>query len=598
MKFTFSCPECHEQLEADASMSGSRTPCPKCQSALHVPDTKIGPGVTLGGFEIEGILGRGGMGTVYLARQLSMDRQVALKVLAPALTADEQFVQRFLHEVRTLAKIEHPHIVTAHEAGEDAGHYFLAMSYVPGESLDIRVKRGGPLPEPEALRIVRCVATTLDYAWRKNRLLHRDIKPANVMVDRDGEVKLMDLGISKSFAEETGLTLTGAMVGTPCYMSPEQARNVADLDFRADMYSLGGTLYHLVTGTVPFKGSSSAEVVSQVLRDPLPPPEEKNPDISPGCSQLIRVMMAKEPELRHPSWDSLVQDVDRVTRGELPTIPPPGPDQSTVVGRTPPPTAIDRTQQVDKTVQMPQTGARAAPGQAGRRRSSFARRAALVCGAALLFAAAAGVGIRWRRRKAAAAAAPPPPPQPAEARQPGAGQHAPEQRFGGGRMVKAVWAQKRRIYDIVADSLVRRDFAHARLCLDTAKSRLPAGTSVPELKQLEHTVSQVEGLLKQVKGHPPKIPPEARHEKAEGGAKDEILIVRGLLAYKAGQLETAREFFRAVEAPIGPALVAHTIGLTGGGAGARQPDWTRPPRRGPGRSDRPRPAHGSGQARE
>ena len=261
----------------------------------------------LDGFRVEQWLGSGSMGEVYLATQLSMDRGVALKVLPPELVHDPDDVDRFQHEVRMLAKLDHPNIVTAFEAGEDAGHNYLAMSYVDGQSLEDRVQAHGPIPEEEALQIASKVAEALAYAWDRYQLLHRDIKPSNIMIEQDGTVKLMDMGISKSLSDDAAITSPGLVVGTPYYMSPEQARDRQDIDCRADIYSLGATLYHLLTGAPPHEGETSTQVLSRLLTDPIVPPIELNPKLSPPCSDLILAMTAKDVADRPGSWHTLLE---------------------------------------------------------------------------------------------------------------------------------------------------------------------------------------------------------------------------------------------------------------------------------------------------
>jgi serine/threonine-protein kinase len=317
MELKFRCPECDRKLEVDASLSGTHVPCPNCQSEVTIPELKIGPGVTIGGCRIERPVGKGAMGEVFLATQLSMARSVALKILPSALTSNREFVGRFLHEVRMAAKLEHANIVSAFDAGEDNGVYYFAMAYVDGTGLDVRLKKQGALPEKEALGIVLNVAQALSYAWSRFHLLHRDVKPANILVDTDGEPMLTDMGIAKTVGDDRGssLTATGVAVGTPHYMSPEQARGQSDLDFRADMYSLGATLYHLVVGEVPFPGTSSMEVVAKHLHDPLPPARKRNPTVSQACSDLIETMMAKDRAHRYQTWDACIRDMQAVHRG-------------------------------------------------------------------------------------------------------------------------------------------------------------------------------------------------------------------------------------------------------------------------------------------
>ena len=322
MLITFACPQCQNDIEADTQLGGTAAPCPHCNTSVTIPQSAVvGPGTTVGGFRIEKSLGRGGMGEVFLATQLSMDRRIALKVLPAAQTADANFVQRFLHEARMVARLNHPNIVTAYEAGADAGTYFLAMEFVEGETLEARFKARGQLPEAEALKLVRKVAKALAYAWDEHQILHRDIKPANLMLDGHGEVKIMDMGLAKNVGgEDSCLTMTGVAIGTPYYMSPEQARGMADIDFRADLYSLGATLYHLVTGSAPFSGTSVVDILSKHLNAPLPPARERNPKLSEGCELLLETMMAKDRDQRYSSWQTLIEDIDRVFRHQRPAV--------------------------------------------------------------------------------------------------------------------------------------------------------------------------------------------------------------------------------------------------------------------------------------
>jgi serine/threonine-protein kinase len=320
MLFSFHCPSCRGKLEVDASLSGSQADCPQCGRAVAIPEARVDAGTTLAGFRLERRLGKGGMGEVWLATQLSVGRQVAVKVLPPDFAANPEAVQRFLHEGRLAARLDHYHIVTVHEAGEDNGTFYLAMACIEGESLDQRLKRSGLLPEAEALTVVQAMANALAYAWDEFRLLHRDIKPANIMVDRRGRVFLMDLGLAKSLGEESGLTLSGTILGTPQYMSPEQAEGLSDLGVATDVYSLGATLYHLVTGSPPFTGDSALKVLHQHLHAPLPPPRSRNPALSEGCGRLIERMMAKRPAERYSDWRALLADVDRVLQGVEPAV--------------------------------------------------------------------------------------------------------------------------------------------------------------------------------------------------------------------------------------------------------------------------------------
>jgi serine/threonine-protein kinase len=320
MQFTFACPKCSSRLEADSELSGTFSECPGCKASLHVPDPRISPGTTIGGFRLERLLGRGGMGDVFMATQLSMDRQVAVKILPAALTSNPAFVERFLVEVRTAAKLEHPNIVTAFDAGEDCGTYYLAMGYVEGETLEETLRRDGPLPEPTVLQMGAKLARALGFAWEEFGMLHRDIKPANIMLDRFGEVKLMDLGVAKMVGEETGLTITGVALGTPSYMSPEQIRGAADVDCRSDIYSLGCCMFHLLTGHPPYAGRNPLEVMNLHATAPIPAIRGDRPGVSAGCEALILSAMQKVPEARPPSWPEMAARIKAALAGQaMPT---------------------------------------------------------------------------------------------------------------------------------------------------------------------------------------------------------------------------------------------------------------------------------------
>ncbi len=268
-------------------------------------------GDRIAGFEVGPLLGSGSMGQVYLARQVSMDREVALKILPrDIMSRDDEAVQQFLNEVRMLAKLDHPNIVTAFEAGQYEDIHYLAMSCVNGESLEQRQRREPVLPEMEALQFCAEVARALEHAWTRFRLLHRDIKPANIMIDGMGEVKLMDMGIAKISTDEDGAT--AIVMGTPYYMSPEQATGKAGLDWRSDQYSLGATIFHLLTGRPPFTGDSSMDIMTKQAFEPLTPPRQINPAMTEETDRLIRRMMAKDPDKRYADWAEVIHEMEAI----------------------------------------------------------------------------------------------------------------------------------------------------------------------------------------------------------------------------------------------------------------------------------------------
>jgi len=317
----FKCPECSKSIKSDDSLCGESTTCPSCSSEIIVPIPGLISGMTLGDFEIIEKLGSGSMGEVWLAHQKTMDRKVALKILAPKFSSDSKFIDRFLKEVKHSAKLSHPNIVTAFYAGTDKGHYYLAISYVTGETVDRIQEEKGIYSEKEALQVILSIVSALEYAWDEFKILHRDIKPANIMINKKGDAMLLDLGIAKSIDEESNLTMTGTVVGTPYYISPEQALAEPDLDFRSDLYSLGTTLYHMVTGTVPYNATTAMAIIMKHINDELPPPRKHNPDLSKECEKLIEIMMSKERKKRQQSWGELRKDIELVMEGKMPETP-------------------------------------------------------------------------------------------------------------------------------------------------------------------------------------------------------------------------------------------------------------------------------------
>ena len=265
----------------------------------------------LGNFEIVARIGQGSMGAVFKARQVSMDRFVAVKVLPPRLAKDPAYVERFMREARAVAKLNHVNIVQGIDVGEAGGYYYFAMEYVEGVTVRETLKSKGPYAEKAALEIIVQIAKALDHA-AKAGLVHRDIKPDNIIVTPAGVAKLLDLGIAKAM---DATDESGQRVGTPYYISPEQARGDANVDARSDIYSLGATLYHMVVGSPPFSGSSPEEIIRAHLTATVPNPREVRPGLSRSISRLIETMMAREPDDRYQSAAELLGDLDKVSRG-------------------------------------------------------------------------------------------------------------------------------------------------------------------------------------------------------------------------------------------------------------------------------------------
>ena len=256
-------------------------------------------------YEIVRLLGRGGMGAVYLARERALDRAVAIKVLPPEIAASAEAQERFRREARTAAKLTHPNIVPLHTFGEVEGMMYFVMGYVEGESLADRLQRDDKLPIAEVRRILGAMADALDYAHRQG-VIHRDIKPDNILLEGEsGRPMLTDFGIAKASASQETLTELGTAIGTPHYMSPEQASGERDLDGRSDLYSLGVVGYAMLAGRVPFEGTSAQDVLVQHVTKPPPPLEATVPGAPKDLVKAIMRCLAKEPRSRWPDGNSL-----------------------------------------------------------------------------------------------------------------------------------------------------------------------------------------------------------------------------------------------------------------------------------------------------
>jgi serine/threonine protein kinase len=270
------------------------------------------------GYRIIRKLGAGAMATVYLASQLSLDRMVAIKVLPRKYSDNADFIARFQKEGRAAAKLNDPNIVAAYDVGNSGEHHYFVMEYVDGETVHDRIAANKRFDEREAISVARQVASALRHAHERG-FIHRDIKPKNIMMTRDGVVKLADLGLARALSDkEAAEAEAGRAFGTPFYISPEQIRGKVDIGPQADIYGLGATLYHMITGSVPFTGKNPSEVMHRHLKDPLVAPDEINPSISSGLAQVVEMMMAKDPSDRYRNAAELIEDLDLVADGQAP----------------------------------------------------------------------------------------------------------------------------------------------------------------------------------------------------------------------------------------------------------------------------------------
>ncbi len=332
---TISCPLCGKEFDPTV---GREPKCPHCGniagSDLNVSTSiqaLIGvmpSGKTrIGDYFLECHIGSGGMGEVFLARQISMKREVALKILQKSISSDTKYLERFFREVRLLAQIEHPNVVRAIEAGMEGDTCYFSMEYAPGMDLKKHIDTGRRFDEAGALRIAKDISSALKYAWDKHKLIHRDVKPANIILTPEGDVKLMDLGISKIQSDRSDITVDGMMVGSPTYISPEQARAEQDIDSRADMYSLGASIYHMIAGVPPYEAETPMAVILRHLSAPIPDVRQLRPEISQSAAKIIIKMMAKNKADRFASWDDAIEEMETVLEAissSDPSAMPPG----------------------------------------------------------------------------------------------------------------------------------------------------------------------------------------------------------------------------------------------------------------------------------
>ncbi len=275
-------------------------------------------GRKLGKYEIVELVGQGGMATVYKGYQADIDRYVAIKVLPPHPGLDQQFIERFRLEARTVARLQHPHILPLYDYGVQDDILYLVTAFVEGGSLNERIHRGRMSPG-EIARLLRQMASALDFAHRQG-IIHRDIKPDNVLVDREGHVLLADFGIAKIAEGEARLTVTGGLVGTPAYMSPEQGRGET-VTGSADIYSLGVVVYEMLTGRQPYTASTPMQVVLKHMTEPVPSVRAEIAGLPPTLEPIMQRVLAKDPDSRYRTAMSFAEDFERAIQGAMDTKP-------------------------------------------------------------------------------------------------------------------------------------------------------------------------------------------------------------------------------------------------------------------------------------
>jgi len=291
----------------------------------------------LGDFELKKRLGKGGMGEVFLAKQISLDRTVALKTLTRELAKKEDFVKRFQREAKSMAKIDHANVVKVYAVAAYKGIHFVAIEYVDGKSVQDWLDKLGSLPVSDAVHIAVVCAEALSHAHEQN-MIHRDIKPDNILLTKTGIVKVADFGLAKILDEDVSMTQSGTGLGTPLYMAPEQARDAKYVDQRSDIYALGATLYHLLTGTLPYKGDSTLELILAKEKGKYTSAKQVRSDIPEKLDLIIDKMMAKDPSHRYKTCNEVVRDLSGLGMHGQPLSFVDGAEAPTGIGRPRSPT--------------------------------------------------------------------------------------------------------------------------------------------------------------------------------------------------------------------------------------------------------------------
>ena len=311
-------------LERRAIEPGKLRDLAKVSAASHQPIDSVAMGAragggmrsrpwrAIGGYDLISPIASGGSGTVFKARDPQTGRLVAVKVLSQD-GAKDRGTERFLREAHVACQLRHENLVAGITVGTDDGLYYFVMELVEGESVGERLRRMGRFPESEAIAVGRGVARGLECA-RTHGIVHRDIKPDNIMIATDGNVKLCDLGLARPFGRPTSVTTSGIAVGTPRYISPEQARGDPMVDHRSDIYSLGITLFHLVAGEAPFSGDTGIVVLSKHIYEEVPPLSEKRADVSRDFESIVLKATRKNPDDRYETAELMLRQLEAVAR--------------------------------------------------------------------------------------------------------------------------------------------------------------------------------------------------------------------------------------------------------------------------------------------
>ena len=310
----FQCPFCSYITENEISQLGQKVSCPSCKQSIMIPSDNRQQGCVIGDFILREKLGAGSLATVFKSTQISLGREVALKVLSNEYT-DFKGVSDFLKEARAAAKLNHPNLVQAYAVGEDNGSCYLAMDYVKGQTLKDIIQSDEEIPIDKALHIIQQIAEALYYAWEEAEMIHRDVKPDNIMINLEGMAKLTDLGLAMNksdWHEDMDIS------GSPSYMSPEQFAGES-LDTRSDIYSLGVTLYQILTRKLPFDGSTIRTIAKQHFQEEAVAVNKINSDIPATAATIVKIMIAKSPDDRFCDMEELLKAIWQIRQKTAPS---------------------------------------------------------------------------------------------------------------------------------------------------------------------------------------------------------------------------------------------------------------------------------------
>lgn len=308
------------------------------------------------GYDSFSLIGRGGMASVWRARQMSLDRPVAVKILDAEQSASDEDIDRFQSEARSAARMSHPGLVQVYDAFYRGGRFCLVMELVEGSTMGAQIRRRGRFSQDEALRVAADVADALGYAWDRLRLVHCDIKPENILIGADGAAKVTDFGLSRSLsslaARRAGNEEEAYVFGTPAYMPPEQCTGEPDLKPQADMYALGATLYHAVTGHRLFESTEPEDVMRSQVEEQVDDPTGFAPELTPFFCDFLERLLAKDAANRFPTWAAVLDSISELREGRPATLPPLDPATQTSTLRRAASREKNRTKQLKRVVRV------------------------------------------------------------------------------------------------------------------------------------------------------------------------------------------------------------------------------------------------------